>query len=157
MKRNYPVEFVFQLTALFVSTIIVHSIYVLVVRPRADVILAEQTAAMAIDPNYVQERSAWVVIRDFEQEACFILMLWAIAIMVYKGASAARERRLLQEDLVPLREGTRILPEDAREYARQIQSLPAGNWTVCMRNWATWKGGWRFSRRLRTWSRFVSC
>ncbi|MDX1389265.1 MAG: MotA/TolQ/ExbB proton channel family protein, partial [Acidobacteriota bacterium] len=33
-------------------------------------------------------------------------------------------RRLLEEELVPLREGTRILPEDAREYARQIQGLP---------------------------------
>ena len=66
----------------------------------------------------------WVIIRDFEQEACFILMLWAFAIMAYKSTEAALDRRLLQQDLVPLREGTKILPEDAREYARQIQSLP---------------------------------
>ena len=79
---------------------------------------------MQVDPSYVQERSVWVIIRDFEQEACFVLMLWAMAIMAYKGIAAARERRLLQEELVPLPEGTRILPEDAREYARQIQSLP---------------------------------
>jgi biopolymer transport protein ExbB/TolQ len=124
MKKSYPVEFVYQVVSLILAAIIVHSVYVLVVRPRADVILAEQTAAMSIDPNYVQERSAWVVVRDFEQEACFILMLWAVAIMAYKGASTARERGLLQEELVPLREGTRILPEDAREYARQLQGLP---------------------------------
>ena len=79
---------------------------------------------MQVDPTYVQERSVWVIVRDFEQEACFVLMLWAIAIMGYKGAVSARERRLLQTDLVPVAEGTKILPEDAREYARQIQSLP---------------------------------
>jgi biopolymer transport protein ExbB/TolQ len=31
---------------------------------------------------------------------------------------------MVREDLVPVGEGTRILPEDAREYARQIQALP---------------------------------
>jgi biopolymer transport protein ExbB/TolQ len=79
---------------------------------------------MEIDPDYVQQRSTWVIVRDFEQEACFILMLWAFAIMGYKSIDATRERHLVQEDLVPLTEGTRILPEDAREYTRQIQSLP---------------------------------
>jgi biopolymer transport protein ExbB/TolQ len=104
--------------------IIVHSFYVLLVRPTADAILAEQASMMQVDPNYVPERSAWVIIRDFEQEACFILMLWAFAIMAYKSAVATRERRLLEADLVPLGEGTKILPEDAREFARQIQALP---------------------------------
>lgn len=124
MKKSYPVEFVYQAVSLIVALIVVHAFYVTIVRPRADTILAEQVAQMQVDPSYVQERSVWVIIRDFEQEACFVLMLWAMAIMAYKGIAAARERRLLQEELVPLPEGTRILPEDAREYARQIQSLP---------------------------------
>ncbi len=124
MKRSYPVEFVFQLASLILSVIFVHALYVAWIRPRADVILAEQAARMQVDKDYVQERSVYVIIRDFEQEACFILMLWALAIMAYKGVVAVREHRLLGLELVPLAEGTRILPEDAREYARQIQSLP---------------------------------
>jgi len=124
MKKNYPVEFVYQALSLVVSLIVVHAIYVVVVRPRAAVILGEQAALMQADPTYVQERSVWVIIRDFEQEACFVLMLWAIAIMVYKGIEAAKEHKQLQEELVLLADGTKILPEDAREYARQIQSLP---------------------------------
>ncbi len=124
MKKSYPVEFVYQIVSLIIAAILVHGIYVLVVRPRADVILAEQAARIMVEPEYVPERSVWVIVRDFEQEACFILMLWAMAIMAYKSVSTARERRLLEEELVPLREGTRILPEDAREYARQIQGLP---------------------------------
>ena len=125
MKRNYPVEFVYQALSLLVALIVVHTLYVTLVRPRAEAILADQVAQMQHDPSYVQERSLWVVIRDFEQEACFVLMLWAIAIMAYKGLAVARESRLLQEDMVPVPEGSRILPEDAREYARQIEELPA--------------------------------
>jgi biopolymer transport protein ExbB/TolQ len=51
-------------------------------------------------------------------------MLWALAIMGFKGVTASRERQLLERELVPLGEGTRILPEDTREYARHVQSLP---------------------------------
>jgi biopolymer transport protein ExbB/TolQ len=126
MKRSYPVEFVFQALSLLLSVIVVHAVYVAVVRPRAEAVLADQVARMQHDPDFVQERSLWVVLRDFEQEACFVLMFWALAIMAYKGVATGREGRLLQEDLVPVPEGTRILPEDAREYARHIQSLPAG-------------------------------
>ena len=124
MKKSYPVEFVFQALSLLLAVIVVHAIYVAIVRPRAEAVLADQVARMQHDPDYVQERSLWVVIRDFEQEACFVLMLWALAIMAYKGVSVARQSRLLQQDLVPVAEGTRILPEDAREYTRHLQTLP---------------------------------
>jgi biopolymer transport protein ExbB/TolQ len=124
MKKTYPTEFVFQTLSLIIAVILVHAFYVLVIRPNADTILAEQQARMEVDENYVQERSVYVIIRDFEQEACFVLMLWAMAIMSYKGVQTGRENKLLEVDLVPVAEGTKVLPEDSREYARQIQSLP---------------------------------
>ena len=124
MKRGYPVEFVFQVVALILAAIVVHAVFVTVVRPKADVVLAEQTARMQIDPDYVPERSVWVIVRDFEQEACFVLMLWAMAIMTFKWVQTSRQNRLLQVELVPIGDGMRILPEDSREYARQIQALP---------------------------------
>ncbi len=124
MKKSYPIEFVFQALSLIVAIIFVHALYVLVVRPKAETIFGEQRALMEADPSYVQERSVWVIVRDFEQEACFVLMLWAMAIMTYKGVTTSRENKLLERNLVPLSEGTKILPEDAREYARQIESLP---------------------------------
>ncbi len=114
-----------QLASLVIALIIVHAVYVTVVRPKADVFLAEQTALMDADPEYIQQRSVWVIIRDFEQEACFVLMLWAMAIMASKGLTTARESQLLLSDLVPISDGMRILPEDSREYARQIEALPA--------------------------------
>jgi len=126
MKKNFPIslEFIYQLFALILIIISVHAVYVAVIRPNADAILAKQAAMLQKDQSQIAERSAFVVIRDYEQEACFILMLWAIAIMAYKGVVTVRQRALLQKDLIPLAEGMRILPEDTRDLSRQIQALP---------------------------------
>ena len=123
-KKNIPFEFVYQLFALIIAIIIVHAFYVSVVRPNATQIVEQQNAEAAVNPDYVRERRVWVLIKDLEQEACFILGIWALAIMVYKAKSTVRERHLLDVDLVPVAEGMRILPEDTREFARQIQQLP---------------------------------
>ena len=124
MKKHIPTEFVFQMASLLIAVIVVHAFYVAVVRPNADAIIEEQQIQIEENPDYVPERSFFVIIRDFEQEACFVLMLWALSILGYKAYAASLERALLQQDLVPIAEGMRILPEDTREYARQIQALP---------------------------------
>jgi len=124
MRRSFLNEFLYQVFSLIISVIMVHAVYVTTVRPRATEILAEQALRMQQEVGYAPERSIWVLVRDFEQEACFILMLWAFAIMAYKAYQAYRERALLQRDLLHVREGVRILPEDTREYGRSLQSLP---------------------------------
>jgi biopolymer transport protein ExbB/TolQ len=123
-KKNIPVEFVVQMFALIIAIMVVHAFYVSVVRPNAAQIIEEQNIAAAADPNYIRERRVAVLIKDLEQEACFILMFWALAIMGYKAVTIVGERRLLDVDLVPVAEGMRILPEDTREFARQVQQLP---------------------------------
>ncbi len=123
-KKNIPVEFVYQLFALIIAIIIVHAFYVSVIRPNAAQIIEEQNAAAAADPDYIRERHIAVLIKDLEQEACFILALWALAIMGYKAFKVSNERRLLDVELIPIAEGMRILPEDTREFARQVQALP---------------------------------
>ncbi|XOV87674.1 MAG: MotA/TolQ/ExbB proton channel family protein [Pseudomonadota bacterium] len=123
MKKQIPVEFIYQLFSLIIAIIIVHGIYVSIIRPNARLVLEEQAMQINANPDYVPERSTYVVIRDFEQEACFILMLWAISLMGYKAWQTARERRVMVLDLVPVTEGRSILPEDAREFSRPIQAL----------------------------------
>ena len=124
MKKPQLGDFTYQVASLVLAFVVVHAFYVIMVRPNADAVLAEQARLMRTNPEYVQERSVWVVIKDFEQEATFVLALWALAIMGAKWLTASRERQLLEQELVPVAAGSRILPEDAREYARQIQALP---------------------------------
>jgi len=126
MKKTFPVstEFIYQLFSLILIVIFVHAAYVGIIRPRADAILTQQAAMLEKDKTQTPERSAYVLIRDYEQEACFILMFWALAIMAFKSVITLRHRSLLHRDLIPLAEGMRILPEDTRELSRQMQALP---------------------------------
>jgi biopolymer transport protein ExbB/TolQ len=124
MKRFLPNEFLYQVFSLIIIVIIVHSFYVTIVRPQAAVVLAEQEDRAKGDPNYSPEPDFWVIIKDYEQESCFILMFWAFSILAYKTSAAFYERALLQRELLPVRDGVRILPEDTREYARALQALP---------------------------------
>jgi len=126
MKKTSPLsfEFLYQLFSLIISIILVHALYLGIIWPAADSFQAEQAALMQQDPSYVGGQSVFVVLRDYEQEACLILMFWALSIMIYKGIIISRNRALLQEDLIPMAEGMKILPEDVHDISRQIQSLP---------------------------------
>jgi len=124
LKQQLPFEMVYQAVALIVAVILVHLVYITVIRPNADAVMSAQAERVAQGEDFVQDRSLYVVLKDFEQEACFVLMFWAMAIMGYKGRSALRERSLLSEDIVRVSEGMSILPEDTREYTRGIQALP---------------------------------
>ncbi|MBM5812186.1 MAG: MotA/TolQ/ExbB proton channel family protein [Gammaproteobacteria bacterium] len=126
MKSRYPHEFLFSMLSLLAAVIVVHAFYVTLVRPNAAAVLVAQTEEMKSDPDYVPERSLWVIVKDYEQESCLILMLWALAMIGYKGRTTLAERGALEADPVQVPEGMRILPEDTREYVRQLESLPAG-------------------------------
>jgi len=123
-QRQLPFELIYQVVALVIAVVLVHLVYITIIRPNADAILTAQAELAAEGEAYVQDRSLYVVLRDYEQEACLVLMLWAMAIMGYKFRNALRERALLQEDIVKVADGMSILPEDTRQYTRTIQALP---------------------------------
>lgn len=124
MKHKMSSEFIFQLFALLIAVIVVHGAYVGVIRPSADAQLQKQIEMQASGKDFVPERTLAVVIRDFEQETCFILLIWAMAIMGYKGRRTLLENKLLDRRLLDIPEGTSVLPEDARVYSRSLEALP---------------------------------
>jgi biopolymer transport protein ExbB/TolQ len=124
MKKAFPTELVYHVFALLIAFILVHSIYVALVRPQARAFMEQEAVNLAADPQYVQERSFYVVIKDYEQETCFVLMLWAFAILGYKGRDVYQQQKLLGEDLLQLPDGLPIGPEDTREIAQRIAVLP---------------------------------
>ena len=124
MKQRMSSEFIYQLFALLIAVIVVHAVYVGAIRPAADAQIKYEMELQASGADFVPERSFAVVIRDFEQEACFILLIWALAIMGYKGRRTLNEQSLLDRRLLDIPEGTSVLPEDAREYSRSLEALP---------------------------------
>ena len=109
---------IFQVAALITSVIIVHMAYVAVIRPNAEIVAQQQEYLQQTDPDYTPERSFYVVLRDFEQETCIILFLWATAIIGLKAKQTLGDRKLLDRNLLQVTEGTSILPQDARNFAR---------------------------------------
>lgn len=124
MKRNYPSEFIYQVFALLIAFILVHALYVAWVRPQADAFIEQQAVYLRDKPDAVQQRSFYVVIKDYEQESCFILMLWALAILAYKGRGVYQQQRLLQHDLLQFPDSLPIGREDTRELAERLNTLP---------------------------------
>ena len=126
MKQGTLSEAFYQIAALIFAFIIVHATYVTLIRPSADLAQEQQNLMQQTDPNFVPERSLYIILRDYEQETCIILFLWAMSIIGIKVKQTLRERSLLDRNLVQLGEGMSILPEDARNYSRPIQAMPNG-------------------------------
>lgn len=124
MKDGLMSEAMYQLGALIIAVIVVHAAYVAVIRPVAQDLQEQQTISQQTDPNYEPERSVFIILQDFEQETCIILLLWAIAIIGMKIQQTLRERSLLERTLIQVSDGMSILPEDSRNYARPVQALP---------------------------------
>jgi biopolymer transport protein ExbB/TolQ len=124
MKKNFPAELVYQVFSLLIAFILVHAVYVTLVRPQANAFLEQEAANMLADPGYVQQRSFFVVIKDYEQETCFVLMLWAFSILGYKGRAVFRQQKLLDRDLLQLPDNLPIGTEDTRSLVDRIRSLP---------------------------------
>ncbi|MBC55264.1 MAG: hypothetical protein CMQ34_15660 [Gammaproteobacteria bacterium] len=124
MKQKYLSEVIYQIFALIIVVIVVHAIYVAVIRPNADIIQQQQTLQQEADEDYVPDRSMYIVLRDFEQETCIILFFWALSIIGMKTVRTMRERSLLDRELLQVSDGTSILPEDTRHFARPVQALP---------------------------------
>ncbi len=123
-RKQVPVELIFQIFSLLIAFILVHGTYVTLIRPQADTFIAHEHKQMSHDRDYVQKRNFYVVMRDYEQEACVVLMLWAFAILGYKSLSGWRQQRLMDQDILQLPENLPIGPEDTRELIKRIDELP---------------------------------
>ena len=79
--------------ALTLSAILVHGFYVILVTP--NVMLAQ---ALIMQGDGEQQRSIWIILKDFEQEACLILMFWAIYLMAEKFIHITKTNYLFEVD-----------------------------------------------------------
>lgn len=119
--------------ALLVSIIVVHLLYIGFVRPEADTLLEAARQAGLSAP-----RNLLVVLKDYEQEICFILMLWGSFLIITKCRTILRNNYLFTVDLVE-QDGEQVVPEEIinkldnelseeRKSAPLIQTLRGALW-----------------------------
>jgi len=123
MKRTAGSEFIFQLFALLLSVIIVHAAYVTLIRPNAEVLIKQQEAQELAGSEVTGQRSIYVVLKDYEQETCFILMFWVLMIMGYKARLSLQEKQMLAHAMLNVKEGASIFPEDAQHLCQPLKNL----------------------------------
>lgn len=80
---------------LIVSIVIVHLAYIGYIRPEADLLL--ETARQA---GQSAPRNLLIVLKDYEQEICFILMLWGSFLILSKCRTILRNNYLFTVDLI---------------------------------------------------------
>jgi biopolymer transport protein ExbB/TolQ len=119
---------VYSISALLLSVIIIHSIWTLIIRPRAEAVLSQRVTVVQAGTNVkaqvLQLRSVYVILKDHEQELCVILCLWSLLLLGRQAQDTRLSRQLLDREYVKIGEGQVVLPEDARVYSRPPESLP---------------------------------
>ncbi|HEX6638944.1 MAG TPA: MotA/TolQ/ExbB proton channel family protein, partial [Steroidobacteraceae bacterium] len=119
---------VYSISALLLSVIIIHSIWTLIIRPRAEAVLSQRIevtqAGTGVKAQVLQLRSVYVILKDHEQELCVTLMLWSLFLLGRQAQETRRSRKLLERDYVKIGDGQVVLPEDARVYSRPLEQLP---------------------------------
>jgi len=88
------------------SIIIVHLIYIGYVRPEADLLLETARQAGQSSP-----RELVIVLKDYEQEICIILMIWGSFLILSKCRTILRNNYLFTVDLIEEAPEDGIVPE----------------------------------------------
>lgn len=116
--------FVVQIVGLLVAIFGVGALYSQYIRPQA--------AEMEITKRILEQRGAEeaaessrnlvIILRDYEQQACLTLLVWASILLAYRLWLVGRERSVIGREFVSLEAGQRILPEAALDYAKEVES-----------------------------------
>ncbi|HET9473767.1 MAG TPA: MotA/TolQ/ExbB proton channel family protein [Steroidobacteraceae bacterium] len=118
---------VYSISALLLSVIVMHSIWTLIIRPRAEAVLSQRitvTNSSNVKAQVIQLRSVYVILKDHEQELCVTLCMWSLLLLLRQAYITQKDRKLLDKDYVKIGEAQVVLPEDARVYSRPLEALP---------------------------------
>ncbi len=111
-------EMIKSLAVLIGSAISVHLTYIGYIRPQADMIIAEAKLAGQSAP-----RDLLVVLKDYEQEICLILMIWAVYLILSKCFAILKDHYLFTVDLL---EDTAEEGSDLKAALSNLDQLPTG-------------------------------
>ena len=117
---------VYSISALLLSLIVIHSIWTLVIRPRAEAVLGQRVEIKNANVTHrvLQLRSVYVILKDHEQELCVTLCMWSLLLLGRQAWLTQKDRKLLDKDYVKIGDAQVVLPEDARVYSRPLEALP---------------------------------
>jgi len=121
INSNFPVELIYNIGTLIFSIIFVHTIYLTLIRPRAQALItiAEQKGVSV-------ERVFSVIMKDPEQELCIILMFWAIFMIGSKIYSIIKQNYIINVDILGFDNSGKVTKDQAVEALQDIERYKFG-------------------------------
>src|SRR5579862_1134926 len=119
-------ELLYSLGTLLIWVIVVQSVYAVLIRPRAEAILAQPPISISQSGQKVERdlRSIFIIIKDYEQETAIILAAWSLTLLAHQARVVAHNRALLQKRYIDVDDQHVVLPEDVRAQGRALEALP---------------------------------
>ncbi len=124
-KGIFSPNFIVQNVGLVVAIVSVGLLYSLVIRPQARIDEALSQRIQVTDAGgetYAPKRSIFIILKDYEQQVCLTMMVWAAIILSHRLVVVAREQQMLKVDFVPIEEGERIIPDDALDFYKDLST-----------------------------------
>ncbi len=117
--------FIVQSVGLVIAVVGIWLLYSEYIRPRAaEAEITRRILVQRGDQDAQEAQRAFVIIlKDYEQQACLTLMVWATILLAHKLWIVSREQKMLERDFVNLELGQRILPEAALEHTKEVQGM----------------------------------
>lgn len=124
-KTIFSWDGIIQYGGLIFAIFIIGVLYSYFIRPKANEL--EITSRLSANQEQGEvaspRRSIFIIIKDYEQQICLTLMVWAIIILAYKFFLISQENKLLAYNFISLERGERIIPQDALKYYHEIETL----------------------------------
>ena len=123
-KGFLSLDFIVQTVGLLVSIIVVFSVYKYYIWPVAEDIEITNSIQASQNPDgvFIPKKSVTVILKNNEQLACLILMMWAMIIIVFKFTKVFSEQSMSDHQFLKISRGERIIPEDALAYYKEVES-----------------------------------
>jgi len=121
INSNFPAELIYNAGTLIFSIIFVHTIYLTLIRPRAQALItiAEQKGVSV-------ERVFSVIMKDPEQELCIILMFWAIFMIGSKIYSIIKQNYIINVDILGFDNSGKVTKDQAVQALQDIERYKFG-------------------------------
>lgn len=109
-------QMVKSLLALVVSIVVVHLAYIGWIRPEAGLAIDAAVQAGQSSP-----RNLFVILKDYEQEICLVLMAWGMFLIIGKTLAIMKDRYLFTVDLL---DGSSHHHDDLKSTLASLNTLP---------------------------------
>jgi biopolymer transport protein ExbB/TolQ len=120
-ELDFPKDFLFQIISLFFSILLVHTIYLLFIDPAASLQMA-----LAESENRAPDRTLSIILKDFEQETCVMLALWALSIIFIKWQRIKEQTVILTSNILSYEPSENINLENAVLIQEELEKLEKG-------------------------------